>query len=128
METGTYRIQTWLVPEPDHCDIALGDRIAEETTGDGAGHIESPGAVDSYSFSVSAGQIINIELIESGLTLLCTLTDSDGNVVFSSYRSSASAVWSGPLSAEGVYTLTIAGYDLETGPYRLELQGTNQTR
>ncbi len=122
-EIGAYRMRTWFVPEPDRYEVQIGDSVAEEVTGVGAGHIETPGVRDIYTFTAEAGQTITIDLTMSPNTLLWELTDPDGTSVLNSYRSGDSLVWNGPLAAAGTYTLAVSGYAGETGIYRFRIVG-----
>ncbi len=54
--TGTYQFRIWDVPPPDEFTMDIGDRIARDIPGPGAGFIEKPGSHDIYTFTAEAGQ------------------------------------------------------------------------
>src|SRR5260370_186513 len=60
--TGTYRFTIWSVPTPDRFAISIGDTVTNGlvltngvvvTNAPGAGNIETPGALDHYSTTVT---------------------------------------------------------------------------
>lgn len=120
-ETGAYRFRIWDVPEPEVFYISVGEIASAETLGEGAGNIESPGAVDVFNFDAEPGQTIFIEGLDGSLTLRWILTDEAGNQVFDLYRYASSTIDPLVLEAGGSYTLTVFAIEDETGQYRFKL-------
>lgn len=120
-EVGTYRARIWEVPVPDTFEVNIGQTIAAETTGVGAGTIESPGARDIYTFEAGAGQSILVEVLETNSTVYWQITGPADDQIFSGYRGRDSVIGVLTLETGGLYTLTVSGYDGGTGSYRAKL-------
>jgi hypothetical protein len=120
-ETGTYRARIWEVPAPDTFAVEIGQTIAVETTGAGAGSIESPGVQDIYTFDAAPGQSILVEVLEANFTVYWQLTGPADEQIFSGYRSGDSILGIHALESSGQYTLTVSGYDAKTGTYRAKI-------
>ncbi|MFT5194981.1 MAG: hypothetical protein ACI85U_001996 [Candidatus Promineifilaceae bacterium] len=114
-ETGTYSFKVWDVPAPDQFVINIGDTVSNGVPGAGAGNIESPGRNDIYTFNATAGQQLQVNMLErNGLTQIdWQLSAPDDSVVFKSSLFSGNK---GPfdISQTGVYTLTV-GLDEDWG-------------
>jgi hypothetical protein len=121
--TGTYQLQLFQVPLADQFVIKIGDTITESTPGKGAGHIESPGAKDLYTFNAAAGQRVYFRKLEhdKGMEQIAwRLVDSDGTEIFDSrlYTEPGLQI----LRKGGTYTMTVGSDKLPaTGTYRLQL-------
>lgn len=122
--TGTYQFRVWDVPHPDEFTIEIGDKIAKNIPGTGAGFIEKPGSHDVYTFTAIAGQTVTFAVIEQlpnwdpiGWLLL----DEAGNEVFNTCLSCGDP-GSITLDRGGSYTL-IVGSDTTpaTGAYELQV-------
>ena len=121
---GSYRLRLLDVPAPNRFKVAVGDAIAENDTGPGAGVIESPGVEDVYSFDARPRQRVYFRVREfsSGVgTVRMRLFDSDDTLVFETCLGcSEPAVQS--LTKGGSYTLIVGSRtDPATGTYRLQL-------
>jgi TIR domain len=121
---GTYRLHLLDVPDPDRFKIAIGDVIAEDATGPGAGVIESPGVEDVYSFEASPRQRVYFRVREhsSGIAYAkLRLLDSNETQVFESCLG-CSEPGVQVLTKGGSYTLIVGiRTDPATGTYRLQL-------
>jgi hypothetical protein len=121
---GTYRLHLHDVPDPDRFKIAIGDVIAEDAPGPGAGVIESPGVEDVYSFEASPRQRVYFRVREhsSGIAYAkVRLLDSNETQVFESCLG-CSEPGVQALTKGGPYTLTVGiRTDPSTGTYRLQL-------
>ena len=81
--TGTYAFKIWSVAPPDEFSINVGDTISQDRPGPGAGYIETPGALDIYTFTGKAGQTITITLADMDLPeLYWRLEDEAENELF----------------------------------------------
>jgi N-acetylglucosamine-6-sulfatase len=58
--TGTYSFEVRAAPAPNRFTIVLGDTVADGMPGPGAGNLETPGAIDVYSFAATAGSTISV--------------------------------------------------------------------
>jgi hypothetical protein len=125
--TGTYQLQLFDVPRPDQFAIKVGDTIGENTPGKGAGHIESPGAKDLYTFNAAAGQRVYFGKLEhdKGMEQIAwRLVDSDGMEIFDSRLYTEPGVQ--VLRKGGTYTMTVGSDKVPaTGTYRLQLSNAS---
>jgi len=120
-ETGTYRARLWEVPAPDTFAVEIGQTVAPEMTSAGAGSIESPGAQDIYTFESVSGQSIFVEVLQADFTAYWQITGPDEEQIFSGFRGGDSSLGVLSLETDGQYTLTVSGYNAETGTYRAKL-------
>jgi len=80
---GTYAFKVWQVAPPNEFEINIGDTIARDKPGSGAGYIETPGAQDNYIFTGTAGQTVTLTLADMSLPeLYWRLVDEAGNEYF----------------------------------------------
>src|SRR5205807_1696159 len=104
----------------DAFSIAIGDSVSNGVPGPGAGNIETPGSIDSYSFTGTAGQIVRI----AGPSLCCDpywqVLAPDGSTVTASW-------WFGNANSQqlllpltGTYTIQVVGF-AATGAYSFSL-------
>ncbi|GIG28396.1 beta strand repeat-containing protein [Cellulomonas marina] len=112
--TGTYgfTIQP-ATAGPQTFPITLGATVKDGVPGPGAGNLEGPGAVDTYTFTATAGDRI-------GYTSLADTTANYGYVTL--YAPSGATVWSGWIAANRFPAAVPA-----TGTYRLEVRTTDTT-
>ena len=83
--TGTYSIRLWDVAPPDTFTIEIGDEIARDIPGPGAGNIESPGAQDIYNFTLTESQSVTFQVKQppqTNDTIYWRLVDEGGNETF----------------------------------------------
>jgi eukaryotic-like serine/threonine-protein kinase len=122
--TGTYQFQLFDVPPPNRFSIKIGDQIKEDTPGDGAGIIESPGAEDVYTFNATPRQKVYFRSWEhsTGMSYIkWQLTDGDGMKVFDTCLGCGEPGVQ-TLTRGGTYTLTVGHENTPTtGTYRLQL-------
>src|SRR5262249_32030404 len=78
--TGKYSFKLWNVPAPNHFAIAIGDTISNGVPGPGAGNIETPGALDIYTFHANAGQGIFADLLANKVNIDWKLDGPGGNI------------------------------------------------
>ena len=122
--TGTYEFRVWAVSPPNEFAINIGDRIAKDIPGPGAGFIEMAGAHDIYTFTATAGQTVTFKVIEqlpNWDTLNWRLIDEQGNEIFNTCLPCGDP---GPLTLElgGTYTLIVGSdRDANTGAYELQV-------
>jgi hypothetical protein len=120
-ETGSYRAKLWDVPEPDAFEIEIGEMISGNTTGIGAGAMESPGVQDIYTFEVAAGQSILIEVLEADFTIYWQITGPEDETIFGGFRGADTTTGVLTLEQGGQYTVTVSGYNAEAGTYQAKL-------
>ena len=121
--TGTYQFQIWNVPAPQSFPISIGDVVSDGVPGPGAGHIETPGVRDIYTFNATAGQEIFVDLQgHSGLTGMdWKLEDSEGTVIFSGCLG-CTEPGVRLLTLGGTYTLTVGENDNDDmGTYQFQI-------
>jgi len=122
--TGTYRLQLHDVPDPNRFKVAIGSVIDEDSTGAGAGVIESPGVEDIYTFEAAPRQRVYFRVREhsSGIgSAGIRLLDSNETPIFASCLG-CSEPGVQALTKGGSYTLIVGiRNDPSTGTYRLQL-------
>ena len=113
---------------PADVDAAVGETVAENVPGPGAGTLETPGNYDEYTFAVAPGTAVLFdELVPScGTSPRWDLFDADGLPVFENQRLAdcgGAAEETVTLEKGGTYTIRVrASLDLpETGPYSFRL-------
>ena len=82
---GTYRIKLWDVPAPEEFEISFDEQVSRDEPGDGAGYIESPGAMDVYTFDAEPGQYAYFQVNkppQTGDSINWRVTDVADNVLF----------------------------------------------
>jgi hypothetical protein len=117
--TGTYQFQVWDVPAPQTFDIGLGDTVAENTPGEGAGNIEMPGVQDRYTFTAQPGSI-TVTPLAGDFYLRWRIESEAGEVVYEGGRMTdqPAAV---TLANAGTYTLVVYGEADTVGTYSIQL-------
>jgi hypothetical protein len=133
--TGTYAMKIWDVPTPVAVPLTLNQTISNGAPAAGAGNIARPGQFDVFSLTLTAGQ----RLYADGANpcgfgfqdLRWRLTrDSDQAVIFPvSTSSNTGGFLSGcsldvgqiTIPTSGAYTLTVFGFDDDTGTYTATL-------
>ncbi len=122
--TGTYQFRIWDVPPPDEFTIDIGDRLAKNIPGTGAGFIEKPGSHDIYTFTATAGQKVTFAVkqqLPNWDAIGWVLLDENGDEVFNTCLPCGDP-GSITLDRGGSYTLII-GSDTTpaTGAYELQV-------
>jgi predicted secreted protein len=80
---GTYSFRLINVPAAQVFPIQVGDTVTPGSPSAGAGNLETPGAMDVYTFEAAAGQVVFFDLLSGGTGRMnWELTDADGNRVF----------------------------------------------
>ena len=104
--------------------IKIGEKIGDGVPAPGAGSIETPYALDVYSFTAAAGQRVYFRMMRhsNGLSYIkWRLTDADGTEIFSTCLG-CSEPGVQTLIKGGNYTLTVGSdNDPATGTYQLQL-------
>lgn len=109
-DTGSYGFKLWAVPPAEEFAIAIGDTVTEGQPGPGAGRIETPGAVDRYTFTAQPGQPVFFEEFAPSMTFLWwRCVDQDGAVVLDDHFQGGDAGVK-VLTRGGVYTLEVYGW------------------
>jgi hypothetical protein len=125
---GTYRVQLFNVPQSQRFALKVGDMIQENAPGPGAGLIETPGALDVYTFNASASDRVYFRKFEYGKgmeRIEWKLTDPDGATVFES-RLAYADPGAHVLKKSGTYAMTVgSSREPATGTYRLQLTRAN---
>jgi len=122
--TGTYGIKIWSVAPPDEFSIDIGDRIAKDIPGPGAGFIEMPGAHDIYTFTATPGQSVTFTVkqqLPNYANLNWRLVDEQNNEVFNTCLPCGDP---GTLTLDlgGTYTLIVGSdRDPNAGAYELQV-------
>jgi predicted secreted protein len=80
---GTYSFRLLNVPAEQVFPINLGDTVNPGLPAAGAGNLETPGALDVYTFEATAGQVVFFDLLSGGTgRTVWELIDAEGNRVF----------------------------------------------
>ncbi|MFK7800722.1 MAG: hypothetical protein AB8G95_03730 [Anaerolineae bacterium] len=121
--TGNYQFQIWDVPPPVEFPIAVGDVISPNLPAAGAGIIETPGSVDVYTFSGTAGEKVTFDIQATNGTggIRWELRDPNGTELFDQAMSRGD-VADVTLPANGQYRLSIGHNRFDqTGTYQFQL-------
>ena len=132
---GAYTLKIWDVPTPVAVPLALNQTISNGVPAAGAGNIARPGQHDVYSLTLTAGQRIYADGANpcgfGFQDLRWQLTrDSDQAVIFPFAPSSNTLgqltgcvldVGTLTIPTTGTYTLTVFGFDDDTGAYTATL-------
>jgi hypothetical protein len=116
-----YRVSVWDVPPPQEFPLEIGETVSDGVPAAGAGRIETPGALDRYAFTATAGQKVYFDLISGASAgLAWRLEDETGAAVFDGgFIGDAGVV---TLVRGGSYTLTLGHLQRDfTGPYSFKL-------
>jgi len=123
--TGKYAIKIWSVAPPDQFEINIGDRVAKDIPGPGAGFIETPGAHDIYTFTATAGQKVTFAVkqqLQNYASINWRLTDEQGNEIFNTCLPCGDP-GSFTLDLGGTYTLVVGSEtDPASGSYELQIE------
>lgn len=122
--TGPYRLQLFDVAPPHQFSLKIGDEIKDNAPGAGAGHIETPGAQDVYTFAAAAGQRVFFRLFEHGKgmeQIKWKLTDAEDAEIFDTCLG-CGQTGAHTLRKGGRYRLTIGSLRVPaSGLYRAQL-------
>jgi len=120
--TGTYAFKLWSVAPPDEFEINIGDTISRDRPGSGAGYIETPGALDIYTFTGTAGQTITLTLADMDLPeLYWRLEDEAENELFNTCIQCGNPE-PVTLPHDGVYKIIVGNENnAGTGAYEFEI-------
>ncbi|MBL9138502.1 MAG: Ig-like domain-containing protein [Verrucomicrobiales bacterium] len=118
----TYSFRILNVPPPNVIPLALGDTVSNGIPAAGAGNIETPGALDVYTFTALAGQVVFFDLLEDGRASWgWRLVDETGVEVFN--QGFFFDAGERTLTRGGTYTLTIGNPRNDaTGTYRFQIR------
>jgi len=122
--TGAYAFKLWSVAPPDEFSINIGDTIARDKPGLGAGFIETPGAQDIYTFTGTAGQTVTITLADMSLPdVYWRLEDAAGNEIFNTCIQCGNPE-PFTLAQDGEYTIIVGNAtNAGTGVYGFKIVG-----
>jgi len=112
---GSYEFKVWSVPPHDVFEIEIGDTIARDAPGPGAGLIEAPGAHDIYNFTATAGQTVLFRVLKTpntGSSIYWRLEDEAQNELFNTCLD-CSETQSITVEVDGIYTIIVGS---ETSP------------
>ncbi len=119
--TGTYSFRITNVAAPQTFAYTLGSTVVNGTPSAGAGNIEQPGSVDSYTFSAAAGQKVFVDqLAASTCSLTWSLTGPSGTTVFAS-RGICADPGQFTLARTGTYSLRVAGTGSAVGTFSFRI-------
>jgi hypothetical protein len=118
---GTYQFQALEVPPAQEFEISIGDVVPDDVIGDGAGSIESQGALDVYTFEGTAGQQVFFEqLSTANPSVRWKGEDPNGGVLFAEQSMATTDVGLRTLPLDGTYIITALGNQGATGMYRFQ--------
>jgi len=119
--SGPYHFKIWDVPAPQVFPINLSEPITKDNPGTGAGFIETPGALDVYTFALDSTQDVYFQVKEQPSTSALIgwqVTDEVGNVKFDTCLQCGDP---GLVTLDaGSYTITVGtGNNHGTGSYQI---------
>ena len=103
------------MPPHDIFEIQIGDTVARDAPGPGAGLIEAPGAHDIYNFTATAGQTVLFQVLKTpntGSSIYWRLEDEAQNELFNTCLD-CSETQSITFESDGIYTIIVGS---ETSP------------
>ena len=119
--TGQYSFRITTVATAQAFAYTLGSTVSDGTPGPGAGNIELPGSIDTYTFTAAGGQTVFVDqLSATSCALSWSLTGPGGVTVFESQDICADP-GQFTLPAGGTYTLSVAGTGSATGTYSFRI-------
>jgi len=122
--TGTYELRLFNVLPPDRFSIKIGQKIADNMPGAGAGTIETPGGQDIYTFDAGPRQKVYFRVLQrsTGMDQIkWQLVDENVMEVFNSCLG-CGEVGVQTLIKGGTYTLTVGNKgNPATGTYAIRL-------
>jgi len=124
---GAYGIKIWSVPPPDEFQIQIGASISPDHPGPGAGFIEAPGAHDYYTFTATAGQTVDLNVIRVpniSTSIYWRMEDDSGNEIFNTCLD-CEELQTITFDHDGTYTI-IVGSDTNPGMGKYEFQIVEQ--
>ncbi|MGI8810033.1 MAG: Calx-beta domain-containing protein [Acidimicrobiales bacterium] len=119
---GTYSFRITDVPPAQTFPYTVGSTVSNGVPAVGAGNIESPGSVDTYTFTATAGQKVFVDHLTGTCGLNWRLIGPANATVFAS-RAICSDPGQLTLAAAGTYTLTVdtAATSAATGTYSFRI-------
>ena len=116
---GLYSFRLLYAPVPEQFTISFGDTVSDGVPAIGAGNLETPGAIDRYTFDGIAGQEALFDiLVGNGGLFRWRLDAPDGTAVFDVPIADRQVT----LPQSGTYTLTIRGSQVTSfGVYSFQL-------
>ncbi len=111
---GVYSFRLIGVPAPQYFMISIGDTVSVDAPAAGAGNLESPGALDVYSFNGAAGQDVLFDVLSNSATFGWRLQAPDSTILFDHLYNDSQL----SLPQTGTYILTVYGIETDgTGSY-----------
>ena len=119
--TGTYSFRITDVAAPQSFAYTVGTTVVNGTPAAGAGNLESPGSVDTYTFNVVAGQKVFVDhRTAASCSMTWSLTGPSDTTVFDTQ-----GICDDPghftLALAGTYTLRVAATGSVTGTYSFRI-------
>jgi len=119
---GAYSFKIWDVPAPQEFPIELDTPIKRDVPAAGAGFIESPGALDIYTFTLASAQDVYFQVLNPPTTndlISWQVQDASGIIKFDTCLQCGDA---GLVNLEaGMYTITVGkGNNHGAGAYEIE--------
>ncbi|MBK8001240.1 MAG: hypothetical protein IPK15_21650, partial [Verrucomicrobia bacterium] len=96
----TYGFTIWAVPQAQFFTIATDQPVALDVPEAGAGYLETPGAVDLYTFTNASGQVVFFDVLNGPTYIRWQALDAAGREIFDRDFSEGD---------RGSFTLPIAG-------------------
>ena len=122
-EAGTYGFKLWDVPPPQSFPIAIGQEVRDGLPVAGAGRVETPGAVDLYTFTNAAGQTVFFDSSGTSSAIYWQVVDTSGHELFNWHFN-----WGDPgrfaLPVAGTNRIRAYGVSGEAGTYGFKLWDT----
>ncbi len=125
--TGTYSFKLTENTVPTSYPISIGNTITQDVPGLGAGIIEKPGNIDTYTFNGAGGQLVNFDAITNNVTgsgnvLIWSLVDHTSTAVPGFTSQNFQDVNGVTLPLTDTYTLTVQTYfGTGTGNYSFRI-------
>jgi hypothetical protein len=119
--TGEYTAVVHLLDLPQDFAIAIGDTVAKNVPGRGAGNLPEPYAVDRYGFTATAGAEVCLKEWNGNCPITWTLTAPSGAVLFTD-NFCGTTPGRFTLAESGTYVISVGGDINDMGTYSFTLE------
>jgi hypothetical protein len=115
--TGAYSFIVHQLDPPDEFAIAIDEVVADGVPAPGAGNIEEPGAIDLYTLTAGAGDVVCFEELDGSCNIRWRATLPDGSTLFDDPAICLVNPGKFTLEQPGEYVIAVFGQGAASGTY-----------